>query len=143
MHHAPLLIRAAAYRSADRHPPAQQVALLCARAIQHLEEAKSAIASGRIEARFHLVMRAHAIVGGLQACLDFERGGEIAPLLDRLYGYVLGRLALINLRNDAAICDELIGLIGRMRDGWNELGTAGLPRVEAGSPGAQATCMSA
>ena len=143
MHHAPLLIRAAAYRSADRHPPAQQVALLCARAIQHLEEARSAIAGGRIEARFHLVMRAHAIVGGLQACLDFERGGEIAPLLDRLYGYVLGRLAQINLRNDATICDELIGLIGRMRDGWNELGTAILPGVEVGSPGTQATFMSA
>lgn len=143
MHHAPLLIRAAAYRNADRHPPAQQVALLCARAIQHLEEARSAIAGGRIEARFHLVMRAHAIVGGLQACLDFERGGEIAPLLDRLYGYVLGRLAQINLRNDAAICDELIGLIGRMRDAWSELDTAIPPGIEAGSPGTRATFMSA
>ena len=143
MHHAPLLLRAAAYRGAESHPPAQQVALLCARAIQHLAEAKAAIAGKRIEARFHLVMRAHAIVSGLQACLDFERGGEIAPLLDRLYGYVLGRLAQINQRNDPSICDEVIGLLGQLRDGWNGIAAATGADVEVGARGVRPTDMSA
>jgi len=109
---------AAAYRSADTQPPARQIVLLHESAIRRLEEARQAIAERRIEARFRLAMKAHAIVGALQSCLDFEQGGEIAPMLDRLYGHMLERLTAINLRNDPAICDELIALLGRMRDGW-------------------------
>ena len=119
-------LAAAAYRSAETEPPVLQVALLCARAVEHLEAAKAAIATRRVEARFERVMQAHAIVGGLQACLDFRHGGEIAPLLDRLYGYMLGRLTQINLRKDPAICEELIGLLGRMRSSWAEI-AAGTP----------------
>lgn len=122
MHRSPLYDRAAAaYRSAETQPPVLQVARLCARAVEHLEEAKAAIATRRVEARFHRVMQAHAIIGGLQTCLDFRHGGEIAPLLDQLYGYMLGRLTQINLRNDPAICDELIELLGRMRSSWAEI----------------------
>jgi flagellar secretion chaperone FliS len=90
-------------------------------AIQRIEEAKAAIAARRIEARFNLVMKAHAIIGALQSCLDFDQGGEVAPLLDRFYGYVLGRLTLINLRDDPAICDELVRLLRQMRDSWVEI----------------------
>jgi flagellar protein FliS len=111
----------AAYRDAEAHPPARQIVLLDDSAIRNLEEARAAIAERRIEARFQRVTKAHAIVGALQACLDFERGGEIAPVLDRLYGHILGRLMLINLHDDAGICDELTGLLRRMRAGWAEL----------------------
>ena len=110
----------AAYRDAGTHPPARQIVLLHESAIRNLQEAKLAIRDRRIEARFNRVTKAHA-VGALQSCLDFERGGEIAPMLDRLYGHVLGRLMLINLHDDASICDELVQLLGRMRDGWVEL----------------------
>ena len=72
----------------------------------------------------------------MQSCLDFERGGEIAPVLDRLYGHILGRLMLINLHNDPAICDELVRLLQRMRAGWAEL--AGSPGDTSRAPGAAA-----
>jgi flagellar secretion chaperone FliS len=112
----------AAYRSAaETHPPARQIVMLHDGAIQRIEEAKAAIAARRIEARFNLVMKAHAIIGALQSCLDFDQGGEVAPLLDRFYGYVLGRLTLINLRDDPAICDELVRLLRQMRDSWAEI----------------------
>ena len=114
----------AAYRSAaETHPPARQIVMLYDSAIQRVQEAKAAIAARRIEARFNLVMKAHAIVGALQSCLDFDQGGEVAPLLDRFYGYVLGRLTLINLRDDPAICDELVWLLRQMRDSWAEIAT--------------------
>lgn len=115
----------AAYRSAaETHPPARQIVMLHDGAIQRIQEAKAAIAARRIEARFNLVMKAHAIVGALQSCLDFDHGGEVAPLLDRFYGYVLGRLTLINLRDDPAICDELVRLLRQMRDSWAEIAPA-------------------
>jgi flagellar biosynthetic protein FliS len=118
---------AAAYRGAEAHPPVRQITLLHDSAIQRLEQAKAAIGERRIEARFQLVMKAYAIVGALQSCLDFEQGGEIAPMLDRLYGHMLGRLTAINLRNDPAICDELISLLGRLRDGWAAISPPGWP----------------
>ena len=117
----PLVRAAAAYGRAEHQSPARQVALLCARAIRYLGEARAATEERRIEARFAAVTQAHTIGGGLRACLDFTHGGEIAPLLDRLYAYLLGRLTQINLRDDPAICDEAIGLLTRMRDGWAEI----------------------
>jgi flagellar secretion chaperone FliS len=119
MQPSPTYARAAtAYRDADTQPPARQIVLLHESAIRRLEAARVAIAERRIEARFQLVMKAHAIVAALQSCLDFEQGGEIAPMLDRLYSHMLDRLTAINLQNDPAICGELIALLGRLRDGW-------------------------
>ena len=57
--------------------------------------------SGLAERRREL-SKALAIVGELRASLDLERGGEIAANLDRLYGFVIDRLAEASLRQ----CDE-------------------------------------
>ncbi|MFL5337239.1 MAG: flagellar export chaperone FliS [Geminicoccaceae bacterium] len=117
----------AAYRDAKAHPPARQIVLLHESAIRNLLDAKLAIAERRIEDRFHRVTRAHAIVGALQSSLDFEHGGEIAPLLDRLYDHILGRLMLINLQDDPSICDEIVHLLTRMREGWAEIASGAVP----------------
>jgi flagellar protein FliS len=134
----PLHLRAsAAYRDAEAHPPARQIVLLHDSAIRNLKEASSAIAARRIEARFHRVTKAHAIVAALQSCLDLDRGAEIAQLLDRLYSHILNRLVLINLHNDPAICDELVRLLGQMRAGWAELADgpeAGATAIPAPTP---------
>lgn len=121
-----------AYRDAEAHPPARQIVLLFDRAIRHLEEARRAIRERRIEDRFHHVVKAHAIVAALQSCLDFERGGEVAPVLDRLYGHALGRLMRINHENDPAICEEVAALLRRMRTGWAEI--AEQPPAPIGAP---------
>lgn len=139
MRPTPLHSRAsAAYRDAEVHTPARQIVLLHDSAIRSLDEARAAIAAGRIEARFHRVTRAHTTVAALQSCLDFERGAEIAQTLDRLYGHILGRLILINQRNDPAICEELARLLRQMRAGWAEIADgpdAGSPPLPAGQQG--------
>jgi flagellar secretion chaperone FliS len=123
----------AAYRDAEAPSPAERVVLLHDRAIRHLEAARAAIRGRRVEERFHRVTKAHAIVAALQSCLDFERGGEVAPVLDRLYGHILTRLMQVNLRDDPAICDELGHLLRRMREGWVEL-AGGQPGGEGRPP---------
>ncbi len=138
----PLHLRAsAAYRDAEAHPPARQIVLLHDSAIRNLEEARSAIGAKRIEARFNRVTKAHAIVAALQSCLDFDRGGEVAQVLDRLYGHILNRLMLINLHNDPTICDELVLLLERMRVGWAELASG--PLAAPGAPAGLPTALSA
>lgn len=117
---APEVGGAAAYRraAAQTSSPAGQIVLLYEGAIRSLRAARQAIAEGRIEDRHREVRRAFAIVGGLQGCLDFERGGEIARLLDRFYGYVLIRLPQIDLLGDPAICSELVTRLEEMRASW-------------------------
>jgi flagellar protein FliS len=141
----PLHSRAStAYRDAEAHPPARQIVLLHERAIRCLDQARVAIRERRIEARFQHVVQAHRIVSSLQACLDFERGGEIAPVLDRLYGHILSRLMLINRHDDPAICDELVQLLRRMRDGWARIADpepAPVPPIPLGA--ARLGCLSA
>lgn len=116
----------AAYgRAARTIPPARQVVMLYDGAVARLREARRAIGEGRIEDRFRAVQKASAIVDALHACLDLERGGEVAARLDRLYTYVGLRLPLINTRDDAAICDELAARLGELRDAWDVLADGG------------------
>ena len=113
---------AAAYgRAAQTIPPVRQVVMLYDGALRRLREARQAILEGRIEDRFLAVQKASAIIDGLHACLDFEHGGDVAPLLDRTYGYIGLRLQQINARQDPAICDELIAHLNELRQAWHTL----------------------
>lgn len=98
--------------------PARAIVMLYDGAVQRLLQAGRAIAEGRIEDRFKLVGKAHAILHGLQCQLDFAAGGEVALLLDRYYAYLLHRMTQINVRNDPAICDEVIARLRDMRASW-------------------------
>src|SRR5690349_12953042 len=119
MSHVPARAAAAYGRAAQTIPPVRQIVMLYDGALGRLREARQALVEGRIEDRFRAVQKASAIIDGLHACLDFERGGEIAPLLDRMYGYIGLRLQQINIRQDPAIRDELIGHLGELRRAWN------------------------
>ncbi|HET6519822.1 MAG TPA: flagellar export chaperone FliS [Geminicoccaceae bacterium] len=105
-------------QAAQTLPPARQIVLLYDGALRRLREAREALVGGRVQERWRAVQRAAAIVDALHGSLDFERGGEIAPLLDRFYTYVAFRLQRINLDLDPLICDELAERLGEMRAAW-------------------------
>ena len=68
--------------------------------------------------------RAIAIVGELRASLDLERGGEIASSLDRLYGFVLDRLAEANLsRQDEPVRDALV-VLEPLGEAWQQIASS-------------------
>ncbi len=131
---------AAAYgQAAQTIPPLRQIVMLYEGAILRLGEARQAIAEDRIEDRHRATTKAAAIVDALHGCLDFERGGEVATHLDRFYTYVSFRMRQIDIRNDASICDELVGLLGEMRDSWAALehGDGSLPPAPKTPPAPQ------
>jgi flagellar protein FliS len=68
-------------------------------------------------AHSHL-MKAQEIVRTLQQTLDFQKGGEIAPLLNEIYGFVLGRLVLANINKDIAPIDEVLPLLRQLLAAW-------------------------
>lgn len=102
--------------------PHQLVGLLFDALQQSLASAKGAILSGDVPAKGRAISRAVRILEeGLKAGLDTKRGGELAANLSSLYDYCIFKTTEANLRNDAALLDEVIGLIQPVADGWNQI----------------------
>lgn len=102
--------------------PHQLVSLLFDALQQSLAIAKGAILSGDISAKGRSIGKAVRILEeGLKAGLDANRGGEIAANLRTVYDICILRLTEANLRNDAAIIDEVVRLISPVCDGWQQI----------------------
>ncbi|GBD42798.1 Flagellar protein FliS [bacterium HR40] len=108
-------------RASATIPPLEQIVMLYDAAILRVKEARAAIERGDVEGRFLSTRKAIAILEALQSCLDHDRGGEIARLLDRCYTYLILRLAEVNRRNAPALCDEILDRLGELRRAWAEL----------------------
>lgn len=102
--------------------PHQLVSLLFDALQQSLASAKGAILSGDIPTKGRAISRAVRIMEeGLKAGLDAEHGGNLAANLRSLYDYCILKTTEANLRNDAAMIDEVIRLIHPVSDGWNQI----------------------
>jgi flagellar protein FliS len=67
--------------------------------------------------------KAVRLINQLNATLDMERGREIAGNLRSLYEYMLSRLTVANLKNDARIVAEVIELVRKVKSGWDQIVT--------------------
>lgn len=102
--------------------PHQLVSLLFDALQQSLAIAKGAILSGDVVAKGRAIGKAVRILEeGLKAALDTDRGGEIAENLRIVYDICILRLTEANIRNDAAIVEEVIRLINPVCDGWQQI----------------------
>jgi len=57
----------------------------------------------------------------LLSTLREDRGGEVAANLKKLYVYCYERIVIANLKKDKAIIEEVMDVVGNLRDGWKEL----------------------
>jgi flagellar protein FliS len=102
--------------------PHQLVSLLFDALQQALASAKGAMLNGDIPVKGRAIGRAVRILEeGLKAGLDAERGGELAANLRNVYDFCIFRLTEANLRNDAAMIDEVIRVIEPVSDGWGQI----------------------
>ena len=101
--------------------PAKLVFLLYEKAIACLREACNAIDSAEVEKRWRANNRAIEIVSHLWSTLDTERGGNISKNLGDLFPYMITRLAEVDVNNDRAPAEEVIGLLEPLRDSWRDL----------------------
>ncbi len=102
----------------------RQVVMLYDGIIRFLRQAQEAIEQKRIEDRFNLLVKASDVVLGLQACLDFEQGGQVARILYDFYSSVDSRILTIQRTNDLGLCEELISELKEMREAWSAIDTA-------------------
>lgn len=101
--------------------PTRQIVLLYDGIIRLVQQAKDAINDKKIEDRYNLLIRASELVGGLQGCLDFDNGGEIARILYSYYSSIDARLFAIHRTNSIDDCNSIIDDLKQMRDAWSEI----------------------
>ena len=67
------------------------------------------------------IMRAQAIINELQGTLDFEKGGDVAPNLFRVYEYLLTQLTEANMNRSKEPLQNVTRFMGEIRDSWAEM----------------------
>jgi flagellar protein FliS len=96
----------------------QLIVLLYDSAIQSLELAREAIHINNYKDKARFLDRSLAILGELSSVLDFERGGEIAKSLHRLYEFMIHQCMQANLRHSENHLDGPIRCLVTLREGW-------------------------
>ncbi|MCE5334554.1 MAG: flagellar export chaperone FliS [Desulfobacteraceae bacterium] len=118
MNHALNTYQKTAVETAD---PLQLIILCYDAAIRDLKEARDLHEKHDMDAAYRKIRHAQDIITELLVGLDYERGGDIAKNLNRLYNFVLRRLMGINSREDTAIYGHLIKILSELKSAWDEL----------------------
>ncbi|HJE69378.1 flagellar export chaperone FliS [Pseudomonas oryzihabitans] len=101
--------------------PHRLIQMLMEGGLTRIAQARGAIERGWTAEKGELIGKAVGIVGGLRNGLDFEKGGELAQNLDRLYDYMIAKLTEANVHNDLARLDEVATLLREIKSGWDAI----------------------
>lgn len=101
--------------------PHKLIEMCLAGALERVAIAKGAMQRGERGEQARRISATVAIVEHLKMSLDAKAGGELAHNLDRLYDYVLRRLAQANVGNDTEALDEVTELLLQIKTGWDGL----------------------
>jgi len=125
---------AAQYRAVRSHglvadaTPARLVQIMFEQILSQLAIAGGCV--GRIKnnmplnevvAKGNALGKAIRLIDQLNNTLDMERGRQIAENLRALYVYMLARLTLANVSNDAGIIAEVASLVSKVKVGWDRI----------------------
>ena len=101
--------------------PHQLVQMLLDGALGKLSAVKGLIERNETAKKGQVIGQAISIIGGLRTSLDMEKGGDIAANLDSVYEYMERQLVTANLKNDASIIVEVVGLLREIKLAWESI----------------------
>ena len=114
-----------AYGQANAHSaimdasPYKLIGLLFGNAQTRLRTAIGHVERGQRAEAGQVIGKVIDIVSELQACLDREKGYQVADTLFNVYGYMNRRLIEANAKQDAAALEEVARLLAEIKDGWD------------------------
>ncbi len=111
--------------------PLQQIVLLYDGAIKFLRLSAADIEAGDLAAKGEHTNRALDIIGYLQSILDYERGGEVAPILNTLYLNVTADTLRASAQLDSALLRQTAELLAPVRNAWASNAQATAPVAAA------------
>ena len=103
------------------------VLMLYEGAINFIKVAEERIAENDIEGKGLYLGKARRVIAELRSSLDFEKGGEIAINLERLYAFLSREITKVNMTNDSALLAPVLEILANLEDGWKQV-----VRVEEG-----------
>lgn len=110
--------------------PMKQIVLLYDGAIKFLHLTAADIEAKDFAAKGEHSNRVLDILSYLQSTLDFERGGDVAPVLDNLYRRITMLVLRASAELDADLMRRAAELLAPVRDAWSanaETANAPLP----------------
>jgi flagellar secretion chaperone FliS len=105
----------------SENDPLEQVVMLYDGAIRFLREAAGDIEAGEFARKADHVNRALDILNYLQGVLDFERGQDVAQVLDKLYTLVSMKVLRASAKLDADGMRAAAELLAPVRDSWHQV----------------------
>lgn len=118
------------YRSVDLEAraasasPYELVLILFDGLLDELARARGHIEHKRYQQKGASLEKCLNILNGLSSALDYEQGGEVVEDLARLYDYCIYRLSEISVSLSLEDLDEVVKLLGVMREGWEGVNAA-------------------
>ncbi len=114
-----------AYQQVNNHneietaSPHRLIQLYLEKAIERLLQTKTFMQNDMVREKGEALSQVITIVNHLQACLDFEKGREIAVNLNRLYNFITMRLLQANVANNINFVDECLNILRELKAGWD------------------------
>lgn len=118
------------YRSVDLEAraaaasPYELVLMLFDGLLDELARARGHIEGKRYQQKGQSLEKCLNILNGLNSALDYEGGGEVVQGLARLYDYCIYCLSEVSVSLDLAGLDEVVNLLGVLREGWDGVSAA-------------------
>ena len=101
--------------------------------IKFLKHAKAGLEKKDIPKFARFLSKAQAIISELMLTLDFEKGGDIARDLDRLYDFMLFYLTEANLEKDPEKLQKVVDLVEIISGAYREIIEGAAKKPEASS----------
>ena len=100
--------------------PTKLVVMLYEGTIRFLRQSINAIQAKDFDRKRQSIDRGVAVIQHLQSTLD-KRGGAVSAELDRLYGYITGRILEGSVKLEIAPLEEAIKLLTTLLSGWEQI----------------------
>ena len=104
--------------------PYELVLVLFDGLLDELARARGHIEAKRYQQKGASLEKCLNILNGLNGSLDYESGGELVQGLARLYDYCVYRLSDVSVSLSLEGLDEVVQLLGVLRDGWEGVNAA-------------------
>jgi flagellar protein FliS len=98
--------------------PYELVLVLFDGLLDELARTRGHIEGKRYQEKGRSIEKSIKILNGLSSSLDYENGGELVAGLARLYDYCIYRLADVSVTLSLEGLDEVVNLLGTLREGW-------------------------